>query len=62
MLPRTHGSAIFTRGQTQVLTTLTLGTVSDMQKLEGIDDEEVNRYVHHYNMPAYEEEKLVTVL
>ncbi len=53
VLPRTHGSAIFTRGQTQVLTTLTLGTVSDMQKLEGIDDEEVNRYVHHYNMPAY---------
>ncbi len=53
VLPRTHGSAIFTRGQTQVLTTLTLGTVSDMQKLEGIDDEEVNRYVHHYNMPGY---------
>ncbi len=53
VLPRTHGSAIFTRGQTQVLTTLTLGTVSDMQKLEGIDEEEVNRYVHHYNMPAY---------
>lgn len=53
VLPRTHGSAIFTRGQTQVLTTLTLGTVSDMQKLEGLDDEEVNRYVHHYNMPAY---------
>lgn len=53
VLPRVHGSAIFTRGQTQVLTTLTLGTVSDMQKLEGLDDEEVNRYVHHYNMPAY---------
>lgn len=53
ILPRVHGSAIFTRGQTQVLTALTLGTVSDMQKLEGIDDEEVNRYVHHYNMPAY---------
>ena len=53
VLPRTHGSGIFTRGQTQVLTTLTLGTVSDMQKLEGLDDEEVNRYVHHYNMPAY---------
>ena len=53
VLPRTHGSAIFTRGQTQVLTTLTLGTVSDMQKLDGLDDEEVNRYVHHYNMPAY---------
>lgn len=53
ILPRAHGSAIFTRGQTQVLTTLTLGTVSDMQKLDGLDDEEVNRYVHHYNMPAY---------
>lgn len=53
VLPRTHGSAIFTRGQTQVLTTLTLGTVSDMQKLDGLDDEEFNRYVHHYNMPAY---------
>ena len=53
VLPRVHGSGIFTRGQTQVLTTLTLGTVSDMQKLEGLDDEEVNRYVHHYNMPPY---------
>lgn len=53
VLPRVHGSAIFTRGQTQVLTTLTLGTVSDMQKLDGLDDEEVNRYVHHYNMPPY---------
>jgi polyribonucleotide nucleotidyltransferase len=53
VLPRVHGSGIFTRGQTQVLTSLTLGTVSDMQKLEGLDDEEVNRYVHHYNMPPY---------
>lgn len=53
VLPRVHGSAVFTRGQTQVLTSLTLGTVSDMQKLEGLDDEEVNRYVHHYNMPPY---------
>ena len=53
LLPRVHGSAVFTRGQTQVLTSLTLGTVSDMQKLEGLDDEEVNRYVHHYNMPPY---------
>ena len=53
ILPRVHGSAIFTRGQTQVLTSLTLGTVSDMQKLDGLDDEEVNRYVHHYNMPPY---------
>lgn len=53
VLPRVHGSGIFTRGQTQVLTSLTLGTVSDMQKLDGLDDEEVNRYVHHYNMPPY---------
>ena len=54
ILPRVQGSAVFTRGQTQVLTSLTLGTVSDMQKLEGVsDDEEVNRYVHHYNMPGY---------
>ncbi len=53
ILPRVHGSAIFTRGQTQALTSLTLGTFSDMQKLEGLDDEEVNRYVHHYNMPPY---------
>ncbi len=53
VLPRVHGTGIFTRGQTQVLTSLTLGTVGDMQKLEGLDDEEVNRYVHHYNMPPY---------
>ncbi len=53
VLPRVHGSAIFTRGQTQALTTLTLGTVSEVQKLEGIDEEEINRYVHHYNMPPY---------
>lgn len=53
VLPRVHGSAVFTRGETQVLSALTLGTVSDVQKLEGLDDEEVNRYVHHYNMPPY---------
>lgn len=53
LLPRVHGSAVFTRGETQVLSALTLGSVSDMQKLEGLDDEEVNRYVHHYNMPPY---------
>lgn len=53
LLPRVHGSAVFTRGETQVLSALTLGTVSDVQKLEGLDDEEVNRYVHHYNMPPY---------
>lgn len=53
ILPRVHGSAVFTRGETQVLSALTLGTVSDVQKLEGLDDEDVNRYVHHYNMPPY---------
>jgi len=53
MLPRVHGSAVFTRGETQVLSALTLGTVSDVQVLDGLDDEEVNRYVHHYNMPPY---------
>ena len=53
VLPRVHGSAVFTRGETQVLSALTLGTVSDVQQLDGLDDEEVNRYVHHYNMPPY---------
>ena len=53
LLPRVHGSAVFTRGETQVLSALTLGTVSDVQQLDGLDDEEVNRYVHHYNMPPY---------
>ena len=53
VLPRVHGTGVFTRGQTQVLTTLTLGTISDMQKLEGLDDEEIKRYMHHYNMPGY---------
>lgn len=53
ILPRVHGTGVFTRGQTQVLTTCTLGMLSDMQKLEGIDDEEQKRYMHHYNMPPY---------
>ena len=53
VLPRVHGTGVFTRGQTQALTTLTLGTISDMQKLEGLDDEETKRYMHHYNMPGY---------
>ena len=53
ILPRVHGTGVFTRGQTQVLTTLTLGTISEMQKLEGLDDEETKRYMHHYNMPGY---------
>ena len=53
LLQRTHGSGMFTRGQTQVLTVATLGSVSDQQMLDGIDDEEFKRYMHHYNMPAY---------
>ncbi len=53
VLPRVHGTGVFTRGQTQVLTTCTLGTIGDMQKLEGLDDEEEKRYMHHYNMPPY---------
>jgi len=53
ILPRTHGSGLFTRGQTQVLTTVTLGPVSERQLLDGIDDEEFKRYMHHYNFPSY---------
>jgi polyribonucleotide nucleotidyltransferase len=53
ILPRAHGSGLFTRGQTQVLTVATLGPVSDAQKLEGIDEEDTKRYMHHYNFPAY---------
>jgi polyribonucleotide nucleotidyltransferase len=53
ILPRVHGSAVFTRGQTQALTTATLGTISEVQKLEGIDDDTFKRYMHHYNMPPY---------
>lgn len=50
---RTHGSAMFTRGQTQVITTATLGLVAEQQMLDGIDNEEFKRYMHHYNMPSY---------
>ena len=53
LLPRTHGTGMFTRGQTQVLTVATLGTIGDSQKLDGIDEEESKRYMHHYNMPGY---------
>ena len=53
LLPRVHGSGLFTRGQTQVMTITTLGPVSDAQKLEGIDDEDTKRYMHHYNFPSY---------
>ncbi len=50
---RDHGSGMFTRGQTQVLTVATLGPVSDVQILDGISEEETKRYMHHYNMPGY---------
>ncbi len=53
LLPRVHGSAVFTRGETQVLTTCTLGMLSDAQELEGLDGEEEKRYMHQYNMPGY---------
>ena len=53
LLPRTHGSGMFTRGQTQVLSVATLGTLSDAQKLDGLDDEDSKRYMHQYNMPGY---------
>ncbi|MBQ9859771.1 MAG: polyribonucleotide nucleotidyltransferase [Clostridia bacterium] len=53
LLPRTHGSGMFTRGQTQVLTTVTLGGSKDAQLLDGLDDEREKRYMHHYNFPSY---------
>lgn len=53
LLPRTHGSAVFTRGQTQVLTVTTLGAVGDVQELDTIDEEAFKRYIHHYNFPPY---------
>ncbi|WFD11727.1 polyribonucleotide nucleotidyltransferase [Tepidibacter hydrothermalis] len=53
ILPRTHGSGLFTRGQTQVLTVATLGSLGDVQIIDGLEDEEDKRYMHHYNFPAY---------
>ncbi len=54
ILPRTHGSALFSRGQTQALTVTTLGALSEIQKLDGLDTTEVaKRYIHHYNFPGY---------
>ncbi len=54
ILPRTHGSALFKRGQTQVLTVTTLGSAGDAQKLDGLDPTETTkRYMHHYNFPGY---------
>lgn len=53
ILPRTHGSGLFTRGQTQVLTVTTLGVSSDEQTIDGISEETSKRYMHHYNFPSY---------
>ncbi|MFS8541919.1 MAG: polyribonucleotide nucleotidyltransferase, partial [Tissierellales bacterium] len=53
LLPRAHGSGLFTRGQTQVLTVATLGAKSDVQIIDGIGDEEMKRYMHHYNFPPF---------
>lgn len=53
LLPRTHGSGLFTRGQTQVLTVCTLGRVSEEQILDGLGDDQSKRYIHHYNFPGF---------
>ena len=53
LLSRVHGSGMFTRGQTQVLTVTTLGTMADAQMLDGLDEEDSKRYIHHYNFPSY---------
>jgi polyribonucleotide nucleotidyltransferase len=53
LLPKTHGSGLFTRGDTQALTITTLGALGDVQVLDGINEEEEKRYVHHYNFPPY---------
>lgn len=53
VLPRTHGSAVFTRGQTQTMTTCTLAMMGEAQKLEGLDEETYKRYMHQYNFPGY---------
>jgi len=53
LLPRTHGSGLFSRGQTQVMTIATLGALRQVQMLDGIDEYETKRYMHHYNFPSY---------
>lgn len=54
LIPRVHGSAMFTRGQTQICTITTLAPLSEMQRIDGLDENEVNkRYMHHYNFPSY---------
>ena len=51
--PRAHGSGLFTRGETQVLSIATLGTLKDKQELDGLDVDDTKRYLHHYNFPPY---------
>ena len=53
LLPRVHGSGMFTRGQTQVLSIATLASISESQRLDGLDEETEKRYIHHYNFPSY---------
>lgn len=53
ILPRTHGSGLFQRGQTQVLTNVTLGPLGDVQMLDGVAEEDTKRYMHHYNFPSF---------
>ncbi|MGP1410891.1 MAG: polyribonucleotide nucleotidyltransferase [Peptoanaerobacter stomatis] len=53
VLPRTHGSAVFTRGQTQVMSITTLAGLSEVQVIDGLDEETERRYMHHYNFPAF---------
>ncbi len=53
LLPRTHGSALFKRGQTQVMSVATLGTLSEAQTIDGINEQTEKRYMHHYNFPPY---------
>ncbi|MCL2556553.1 MAG: polyribonucleotide nucleotidyltransferase [Firmicutes bacterium] len=53
VLPRVHGTGVFTRGQSQTLTTCTLGTIGDVQKLDNLDEETYKRYMHQYNFPPY---------
>lgn len=53
LLPRVHGSAMFTRGQTQIMSVTTLGSLRDNQLLDGLDEQETRRYLHHYNFPPY---------
>ncbi len=53
ILPRVHGSGLFTRGQTQVLSSCTLGSISEYQKLDGLEEEETKRFMHHYNFPPF---------